>query len=192
MLSQAPRVSDIRNFLIVLGSGVIAACAAIGLLAYMYGPSGAYSSQKVILSPDIIASHAYTEITDGTKKVQKYQVSKLEFTYFDKQDSKWLTTTVSLEQYRKFWNLIAKDWSLTAPEQDQMNAFRDPHVARLTIWARPDTGDDSAKAFQEIYFAPNSNLYRVELKGDAITEQWAYFIHSDIYQHIQKIFINRS
>lgn len=191
MLSQAPRVSDIRNFLIVLGSGVVVACAIVAFMVYSYSPNGRYWSQHAIISPAVLASGSFNETIEGTTKTQRYQFEKVEYTYFDKEQAKWLTVDVSAEQYRKFWAMIEKDWSVPASE-NLIQTFRDPKLSHLSIWVKADPGTSPSRAIQEIFFVPNSDIYRVELRGTDLKDQWAYFVHSGIYQQVHQLFINRS
>ncbi|MDP1836305.1 MAG: hypothetical protein Q8K75_10330 [Chlamydiales bacterium] len=191
MLSQAPRVTDIRNFLIVLGSGVGVACAIVALMVYIYSPTGRYWSQHAIISPAVLASGSFSETIEGTTKVQRYQFDKVDYTYFDKEQAKWLTVALSNEQYQKFWALIEKDWSIP-PNETLIQSFRDPKLSHLSIWVKPDPGTSPIKAIQEVFFVPNSDIYRVELRGTDLKDQWAYFVHSNIYQQVHELFVNRS
>lgn len=190
MLSQAPQRSDIRNFLVVLLSGVVLACAIVGGLAYFYSSSGRYWSHHVLLAPGMLGSIGFSEQQRGASQPQGYRFERIEFSYFDSRASKWKTVPVPQETYQVFWDMVEKDWSLQSPSEQMVGLFRQPHVAHLTFWARPEPSSGPVKAFQEVYFIPNGDIYRVELKGQSdVSGAWAYFSHGSIYERVLALFV---
>ncbi len=181
--------SDIRDFLVVLLSGVVAACVLVGVMVYFYSPSGRYHSHKVLLAPEVLASMVYSEPQGGGLPPARHVFQDVDFRYFDKLASRWKTVKVEPEVYQRFWDLIEGDWSLVTADETVAAHFRHPHPARLTVWVRPDPANGPVKAFQETYFVPDSDLYRVELKGTtAASGEWAYFYHPAIYEKVLSLF----
>ncbi len=190
MLSQTPRQSDIRNFLFVLLSGVVVACAVVGAMAYIYSPSGRFWSHHVLLAPEVIEEGVYNDFDPATGQTKRFVFERLEFTYFDKEKRKWVSTTVDLEAYRRFWKLVESDWSILQPTEDITSIFNVPHPSRLMVWMRPDPATGPVRVFQEVDFAPGKDAYRVELRGQQdITGQWAFFQHASIFENVLDLFV---
>lgn len=187
MIGQAPRTTDIRRFLIAMVLGVVMAVVAVGSLAYLYGPSGAYVADRVLLSPQALSVGEFQETPPGGRTPQRFLFDRIEYSEFDKTQSKWVSVRVSPEVYEKFWTLVAKDVNISPTEEEREGSFADSHPARLTIWYRAQDVQQTERPLQEVLISLQGDLYRVELRSG----QWVFFHHPGIFQQSNDLFAGK-
>lgn len=168
---------DIRNLMLLLAIGVTAAFLLAGLFLYNYGPSGRYAAQNVLLDPKLL-----TDL--GSKKNLTFK--SIEFNFYDDSKKEWKKLNIDINQYAKFYQLVANEKSLEDVSADVKSLFSSGKPATINIFVKSDGVD---KVFQEIVFAPQGNYFRVELRDQSAKEQWAIFHYPQIYQTVHNLFI---
>jgi hypothetical protein len=184
MISQSPRLADIRRFIYVLAFGVLSAVAAVAVLAYLYGPSGQYIADRVLLSPKALSEGEFQETPPGSRTPQRFTLDRIEYTYFDAALAKWVSAKISLETYEKFFASVAQDKSMPPSDEALASSFADSHPSRLTIWLRSNDPQLKERPVQEVMFALRGDFFRVELRSG----QWVYFRHPAIYEQTFDLF----
>ena len=104
MIGQAPRITDIRRFLMSIVLGV---SAAVGSLAYLYAPAGTYVADRVLLSPQALSVGEFQETPPGGHTTQRFLFDRIEHSLFDSKSSKWVSVRVTLETYEQFHDLFS-------------------------------------------------------------------------------------
>jgi hypothetical protein len=168
--SDIPAKIQIRNLLIVIGSGVIFAMALAAFMLGAYSPSGRYSAQNVLLAPE-------------TAKIMKYEglvFDRVEYSIWDAKSKVWTKQEVSLPLYQEFYALVKSDESIQELPVEVKQLF-DRNPATLTLYVRSDVKQSRGQghSFQVLQFANGGDYYRVELRTGGANEeqQWAYFHH---------------
>ena len=99
---EIPAKIQIRNLLIVIGSGIVFALAIAAFMLGTYGPSGRYLAHNVLLSPETARALNYEgELFDHIEYLQWNPERKV-----SNKDELLLTS------YQKFYALIDGDHSL--------------------------------------------------------------------------------
>jgi hypothetical protein len=186
-----PVYKQIRNLIIVLLLGISSAGILTGFFLYYYGPSGTYLLKNVMVSPDMINGPSFDDRNPATGKVTKFVFSQIVFSYWDQGQRKWHRSFVSVDDYRLFYDKFADMKSLEA-DTAAVSTFLSSPPAKLTLHARLSDKDanKTEKAFQEVQFSYEGNLFRVELHTQATGHEWAYFYHPHIYQEVLSLFEN--
>jgi hypothetical protein len=179
---------EILNLLFVLGGAVAFACILGYILLTFYGPSGAYSIQNVLLSPETIDKISYTDTNSRTGAKTHFSFDKIEYSRFDEETKAWKKKELDIQTYETFYGLIAKDKSLAKPSDDVIVQFSGGLHSHLSVLVRSLAKSDrsTTKAFQEVQFA--DNYYRVELRMQGAAAEWAYYYHPSIAKEVFSLF----
>lgn len=185
---------EIKNLLAVLGSSAVCAVSiAVGML-YYYGPSGQYSAQNMLLSPDILSQISFHEGSANAKNGIKYVFDGIEFLNYAKESKRAQRFMVSEEKYKRFYNLLAGRHSLTAPSAEVQALFQQPYVSKLSLKLKEDNKGGkyptSSKVFLEVEIVPDGDYFRAQLLVQQPTESWVYFYHPHIYNQVLQLFGN--
>ncbi len=189
-IHDSSKPTQIRNLLLVFGSGIAAALAlAFGML-YYYNPPGAYLAKNALLAPANLLSMRYSEATIRGANNLPFVFDGIDFSYFDAAKQQWQRIAVDMLKYADFYLLIDDDASLTDVSDDVKNAFNRGHAATIILKARQgEAGKVASMDFLNVDFAGEGNYYRIQLREHRDSEGWAYFHHQGIYQQIQQLFV---
>lgn len=185
------RNRDIQNILAVLGTAIICAVLLASFFIYYYGPSGRYLAGNTLLDPAIIKQINYQDKHPRTGRNVHFIFDHMEFSYFDSQKGP-LRQKVSLDNYQKFYNLVAAEKSLIEVTERIKELFFKTHQTVLTISMRTAEGSDvmTTKIFQVVQFV-QEDYFRVQLhEGQA--QEWAYFYLPHLYQDVMQLFTQSS
>ncbi len=171
----------------VIFSAILCGFLIVFLLIRYYGPTGQYAIEQVLLQPNLIRQLSFQEKDATTGKMGQYVYDHIEYTYYDPARSNWKKLNVTPERYELFVKAVSGDRSAIKPTDEIIDSFTRSRSAILTIWVK-NTASAALKTFQEIAFAPQTGLYRVELRQQEDTQPWAYFEHSQIYEEVQQLF----
>lgn len=175
---------QIRNLLIVLGSGFLAALLLGLFMLHHYGPSGQYLGRDALLSPKMTKQLNYNDYNSKTNGNSRFIYDHSEFAYYDDATKQLKKNTVSESHYQEFYDLIGNDMSLLNPTDSDVGRFSKGKPATLTLTVKTDS--DAAwqamtKTFQEVEIVNNGDYYRVELREQNPSGKWVYFYHPNIY-----------
>ncbi len=172
--SDIPAKVQIRNLLIVIGSGVIFAMAIAAFMLGAYNPSGRYKAQNVLLAPETAKVRAEFR---GDKELEFYEGVEFDYVKYANFDRESKLRNKPL--YQKFYALVKDDESIQELPVKVQELF-DRNPATLTFYVLKP-GKISAwqiHNFQVLQFANGGDYYRVELHtGAKEGQQWAYFHH---------------
>lgn len=195
--TSSEKHKQIRNLLLVVGSGVVSALALALVMLVLYNPTGRYYAKKVLLSPEIMSQISYPETNPKTGVIARYMFDSFVFAYYEPTKKEWFRTVVGQEAYREFFTAVAEDLSIQ-PVSDQLrNLFNQNHPTTLTVHMRQERGaqPDEKITFQQVDFAPGKDFYRVQLRtqgseaqDEAQGESWAYFFHPGIERYARAVF----
>jgi hypothetical protein len=175
---------QIRNLLVVLGSGFLAACLLGLFMLYHYGPSGQYLGRDALLSPRMTQDLNYNDYNSKTNGDSRFIYDKSEFAYYDTTTKQLKKITVSEKHYQDFYNLIANDISILNPTDLDVGRFSKGNLATLTLLVKtesPAAWQAQTKTFQEVQIVPEGDYYRIELREQNPSGKWVYFYHPNIY-----------
>jgi hypothetical protein len=182
---------EIFNLLSIIFSGMFCAFALTTYILYYHGPTGRYLIQKVLLSPEIVKNLTYQEINPQTGKLTRFVFKDIEFSYFDAETLKDKVILITLEKYKKMFDLLKQDESLLNPSVDIEDLFYSQLPAKVILKVKPELTNEFQGApwvFQEVQLARESPYYRVQLRGQSNpSEKWVYFEHPDIYPLVIKL-----
>lgn len=184
---------QIRTLLFVFGSGIAAACILVLGMLYYYNHQGVYLAKNVLPSPKNISSLHYADSSSRKEKDPVFHAfDRFEFSYFDPAVKLWKHIDVNLDDYAKFYEMIANEKSLLDGGESVGNVFHVGHPASLSINMRERKNFSSQSipmAFLVVSFEENGNYYRVQLRQQGAGEHWVYFYHPDIYNQVLKLFV---
>lgn len=183
---------QIRNLLLVVSSGVVAAILLTVSMVYYYGPSGLYIARNVLLSPATMERLAYNDSNPDTGGLARFIFNNIEFTIYDVNVRKYQQLNIGIEKYQKFYDAVSSDRSIEDVTGDIISIFSIGYPSKLTLTVRAEQNGKSnavTKKFQEVQFAQDGDYYRVELLDQNAIGSWAYFYHPKIYQEVQNLFI---
>jgi len=186
MEPQKPSASTaIRNVMVILGSAVVLAAGLVAFLVIYYGPSGSYRAGNVMIAPDVLAKISYEQTSPTTGQVQRFEFDGIDFTFYSSQRRDMVTLNLRSEQYRRLYDLLAADTSVSTVPAEVEQLFNGPRVAYLTVWVRPEGTVGPARVFYRVYFPPMGGVYRVEsLQGSSIEQPWIYFMRDGVYDQV--------
>lgn len=183
--------TQIRNFLSVIIGGTLSGLLIVAALIYIYGPTYTYKAENVLLSPEVLNKLWYnTSLPSTGEQMNRFSFQAVELLYFDRPSSRYITVEVPLERYGNFYKLVTGDVGTT--ESDELaEHFSETPAATLLIKASTNGGTSRTvtENFQQVHFSPDGDYYRVELKEEDKTDNWAYFTHKDIYNQAMKILV---
>lgn len=163
--------SACANIILVVGSAFVLALLIVGFVYYC-GSSRSYLLSHVLISPDSLERVAWNAETSN----------RLEFVKSETIDRECDRHEVSLEKYRKFYDLVRDRKS--DPQLGDVT-FRQFEVASptiLTIFAQSKESEN--RIFQRIQFL-EGDFFRIELPQALIknekSQEWTYFYYLGIY-----------
>lgn len=180
---------DIQNILAVLGTAIVCACLLALVFIYYYGPTGNYLAGHTILDPAIIDQINYQEKNLRTGQKVHFIFDNAAFTYFDSQKGQMHKKIIPLENYQKFYTLVASEKSLLEVSDKIKDLFLKSHPTILTINMRTMEGSPhtTTKIFQIIQFV-QEDYFRVRLHDSQDQEEWAYFYRLNLFKEIMHLF----
>lgn len=177
-------MGQIRTLLIVLATAVFGAFFVVGLLLYVYNPSGQYEGKNVLLDPALVGELSFDSMSPKTGGSTRYVFDKIELSAFDPQRNLWESHEIPLERYAAFFEAVKSEKSLEKPSDELTQLFAASKPATLTIWVKTvsqEAWQRASKAILLVEFAPSSKLYRVSLRDEQSGEAWAYFMGTGAY-----------
>lgn len=173
---------EIRQLLLLLGSAVAAAVLFSIFMINFYGPTGQYTVKNILLSPDMTSKlDFYDGVTGG-----KFTFDRAVFRYYDDESVSWKSVVLSESTYRQLFEELHNETSFIDVPAEVINQFNFPNPATLTLYVK---NDKVTKVFQEAVFVKDSDLFRILLRGDHPTSNWAYFHHRKVYDHVLHIIV---
>lgn len=184
---------QIRNLLFVIGSGTLCACALAWLMIVYYGPSGSYLVRNALLSPDLIQNLTYNETLSKNGASSTYVFDKIEFSYFDETEKKWIKLIVPIELYRSFYQRIESEKSLLDMPDDVVNETFKNTPASLSLIVHAQNNSVMTQTFQEVQFPKNGDYYRITLREQTSkpSGSWIYYYHPGIYKEALQLFTSK-
>lgn len=180
---------EIRNVLMILSTAMMGAVLLAVALIYFYGPSGRYIAGQALLDPALI-KQMDAQMKHPLKGQNSHFVfDHIEFSYLDAQNHQQRKRTISLEDYQKFYALIASEKSLDKVTDPIQNLFFKSVPVTLSIRMRTleNSGQTTAKIFQTVQFI-QEDYFRVQLHEKQEQGEWAYFYRPHIYQDVLYLF----
>jgi hypothetical protein len=165
---------QIGRLFLVIFSGIAAAVALSVFFLYFYGPSGTYKLDNVLLSPEVSEGLRYQE------KGQGYRFSHFEFLYYQEETNNWKSVAVNEERYRRFYDMVKGDKGESLAGDRLKEPFYETNPAILSLVVKKEGAQDE-QVFQELQIAVKGDVYRVQLREEQTSPQWAYFLHPGIY-----------
>lgn len=172
----------LANFILAITGAILFTIAGL----YYYGPSGNYAAGNILLSPDIVFNLSYKDINSKTGKTSQFSFDRIEFLY--SSNGSWERIAVDQDSYRKFFDLIKNEKSLTDSPQ-LANLFLHGSPATLNLTVKGEGWTEAFKNFQEVQFLPKEDYYRIQLREDSPSAAWAYYHHAGIYDKALNIFV---
>ncbi len=180
MQEEKEQKKEIRQLLFLLGSSVVVALLFSIFMINFYGTTGQYTVKNILLSPEMTTKLNYLDGTSGGK----FTFDRITLRYFDDNDNEWRSAEVSTKEYRSIFEELGNLTSIVEPTQEVVGVFNTPKPATLTIYVK---NDKTSKIFQEVVFVNEGDLFRVLLIEDQPKNQWAYFFHRKVYDHVVHI-----
>lgn len=177
-MAQESHFREIRRLLFVIfGSVFFAFFIALYFISY-HSPSGKFIGGDSILNPEVLAQLRYVDQSDEKKAI--YVFDRIDFDFFDINEKKWKTVNIDLERYQIFFDVIAKDESVSDDNLNLSDLFgRGFSLGILNIKVRKESDAYQSKVFQEITFSSDGNYYRVNSPYQK--DFFAYFYHPRVY-----------
>jgi len=178
----------VKSIIFVLGSAFACASLIVAFAIYQFGPSGRYIAGNTLLSPQAI-EQINQQSQGGKKKQGIFVFNPIDFSYFDEQQRQQRHQTVPIEQYQKFYALIASEKSLDQT-QELSHLFIGVHPTILTMTMHDTQQPNSTQTFQMVQF--KDNYFRVQLREGDNKGEWAYFYFPDLSRQILRLFAQSS
>jgi hypothetical protein len=183
---------EIRNLLIVIGSGVVCALLLSLFLILNYGPSGRYQVSNILLSPELTSTLSYNDTNSKTGGSSRFIFENIMFNYYDANEKKQKSIQITPEQYAQLYQIISSDKSILEPSNDILNSFGKPNNALITIKVRTESHaawQDESRNFQEFDLSSEGDFYRIALHDEKAERKWIYFQHNGIFEITSKLLI---
>lgn len=179
---------EVRGLLTLFGLSIFAAAGLTALMVYRYGPTGNYIAGNTILAPSTLQTMNYNDLNPKTNSRARYSFNGTEFSYFDKMEGKMRQVPVNPAAYNSFYNLVASNSSVE-PKDEIISEFHQVSPVTLTSTVRSDNAEamQMVKIFQIIQFT-ETDYFRVQLRGQNETGDWAYFYQPNIYNTVMRLF----
>lgn len=189
-VSQA---SNVRSLIILMFFSVACAFAIAIFSVQTFGPTGSYEVKNALITPYLLENMSYNDTDTKTGAETRFVFDQLLYTYRDTHAQKTLTKPITLQDYRRFYEVINGDSSIVDGGSNLETLFND--ADQLVINVKTVTDDplqSEKKLFQEIHFAREGNFYRIELREDMNPqEKWAYYNHLGITAAIKQLFVEK-
>ncbi len=182
---SASKEKQVRDLLLVLGSGLLGAILLVLWMLHYYGPTGRYLAGNTLLSPEVIG-----QLKKGIAPAKKSKTSPIvfegiTFSYYDDKAKQWKTQDVKGEEYALFYDNIGSDKSLAEVDDEVIKQFLSTNVATLVLHVKTDLG----RLAQRVEFASVGDDYRIELLEPTPEGKWIYMHHPHIYQEALNTFV---
>lgn len=176
---------QVRNLLMVIGSGVgLALIVALAAL-YLYNPTGRYLVKNALLAPSVLSQMAYLESNEGRKGNSLLIFDAIEYSFYDPTLKKMQKRFVKDSAYSAFYQQIAEEKSMESETDEIIAAFAIPYPASLTIYVKSEneaSWQGFKKAFQQVQFAMQGDYFRIALHEQDVAQRWIYYYYPGIYQ----------
>lgn len=191
MLTKRNKNREVQNLLTVLASAIFCAALLAAVFIYYYNPSGSFIAGRTILDPTIFQQIDYQESDPKTKQKVHFLFDHLEFSYFDTQ-GQVRKQIISLENYKKFYDLIASEINLQEVTHKIEDLFLVSHPTVLTTNMRTKeaSGSSVIKIFQVVQFV-KEDYFRIQLRGRLEQGEWVYFYRPNLYRDIMHLFTQK-
>jgi hypothetical protein len=188
MTSRKEKNQEIKQFLAVLAAAILSAALLTYFFISNFGPSGRYIAGHAMIDPSIVDQIDMQDKDPYTGQSHRFVFDQFAFSFFDSQTKRERTIPVSLEDYEKFYHLVATEASLEQISADLEVLFIRSKPALLTASVRVANGFDSGrkKNVQSVQFTPE-DYFRIQLKGEKEGE-WAYFYRPRVFDDSLIIF----
>lgn len=183
---------EIRNLLLVIGSGIGCALLLSLFLILNYGPSGRYVVHNVLLSPELVSTLSYNDTNSKTGGSSRFIFENIAFNYYDPAEKKSKKLQISPEQYAQIYQIIANDKSLLEPSNAIINELEQINKSSLIIEVRTESHaswQDEQRTFQELTLIPHGGFYRISLHDEKSPTKWVYFQHEGLFEKVSKLLI---
>jgi hypothetical protein len=178
--------NQISNLLIILASGLLAACLIAGFFLYRFGPSGRYEFKSTLLAPELATGLVFNDTNSKTGGSSRYVFGGIEYDYYDLPSKQWKQVPVTMEQYAGFYQLVGNVES--SPQTDPALFVGTPSKLVLFVHTESDAKwQEQKKTFQEVQFT--DNYFRVQLRENNPGGNWAYFYHPGILSQAHSLFL---
>ncbi|MGK5594049.1 MAG: hypothetical protein ACSNEK_01655 [Parachlamydiaceae bacterium] len=181
----------IIQFLALIGLSVFtAAIIALFFITY-YGPSGRYTIDKTLLSPNLLHGLNYNDSNQKTGHFDRFIFDKIVFSYQSINDRLWHQSVISETRYADFYRLVKDEVSINQPGAEVVSAFMREPIFTLKLIVKtesPASWQASEKTFQEVQFI--KDYFRVDLHEQTVGVDWVYFYHPGIGLKAQQLFFN--
>lgn len=171
--------TQIRNLIMVIGAGMMAALMLAYFLVNQYGPTGQYIAGNIVLQPSLVSKVTFQD------KDSRYSFDRIEWMHFDNAENRWTSSKIDDDTYGKIYQLIKNDKSIIKVTPETQNLFYTSTPSIVTIVVHNENRENT-KVFQEIQFVEHGDFFRVLLKDDNPTQNWIYFFHPKVSEQINE------
>jgi hypothetical protein len=187
---------EVKSILLVLGAAVSCAILLSAYMLYFYGPTGRYIARNTLLSPQVAQEMSYSDLNPQTGQQDRFILSGMEFSYWNAERKIRERIQVNADMYAHFYDRVSAEKSLETPVGEGIVQLFNPNLSSsLMVNVRASSqpaAHSPVKTFQVIQFAPNGDYYRIQLIGQSVSGEWAYFYHPAIYQETLLLFTKKS
>lgn len=187
--------NQIRNLLLVIGSGVLIAIVFSLFLLYQSILPHTYELKNVLISKEVALGLNFNDKNPKTNGQSRFIFDKITFEFVDLKSGEKKTSQISLDQYQLFYELIQNQKSLSEPDDLVKRSFIVGTPSTLKIYVKTESPmpfQYSEKVFQEVDFASQGGNFRVLLRSTNKEEPYAYFRLENIYQDVLNLFQSES
>lgn len=177
--------TDIRNFLVVLGCGVLVAFLAVFWMVRVEGYERGIYVREVLLSPETMEMISNRAVKVGGKEFARYLVESIDYSYYNK--GKWDMATIDIGPYQALWAEVSGDRGTAHPDPEIVKLFDDQKVSNLAIYVRremPYQKEGLNELFQQMQVPLQGDYYRIQMHDNENTGTWVYFYHPGIQSEI--------
>lgn len=180
--------SSVKSLLLLMTCSVACALAIAYFSVQQFGPSGNYEVKNALITPYLLENMDYNAPETGTGAEVRYVFDELIYSFYEASSHKWISQTLSMQDYRNFYDIISSD--ISTPGYSFETLFNGANASKLTVKVRPAEGNTGSEVFQEVEFAPEGNFYRIELREELNPQgKWAYYNHPGITKKINTLFV---
>lgn len=181
----------IIQFLALIGFSVLTAMMIALFFITYYGPSGRYTIDKTLLSPNLLHELNYNDANQKTGGFDRFIFDKIVFSYQSTIDKLWHQSTVSETKYADFYRLVKDEVNIDRPEAEVITAFMREPSSKLKLMVKtesPAAWQALEKTFQEIQFI--KDYFRIDLHEQTTGVNWVYFHRPGIGEEVYHLFID--
>jgi hypothetical protein len=113
----------------------------------------------------------------------------IDFLYFDNESKQWKKTSVSIERYKRFYEMLKTEKSIepVTPEMEKLFIQDLPAKLNLLMTTESDAAwQKTTQPLQQVEFS--KDYYRVLLRESNAGSHWAYFFHPGISGEVVQLF----